>query len=90
MSYSLGVIFPKYRSSNVSRMCVASFSTTQHTTEKGKSQGHGAAAKSRNSLTHPALRRFATTSLYPRTKIERPWFQQNGQNQGGTGVYFRL
>ena len=42
MSCSLGVIFPKYSSSSVFRMCVASFATTQHITEKRNSQGHGA------------------------------------------------
>lgn len=40
MSRSLDVIFLKYRSSRVFRMCAASFSMTQHTAEK--SQGHGA------------------------------------------------
>ena len=42
MSCSLGVIFPKYRSSSVSLMCAASFATTHNTTENRNSQGCGA------------------------------------------------
>ena len=42
MSCSLGVIFPKYRSSSMFRMCAASFATTHDTTKMRNSQGFGA------------------------------------------------
>ena len=60
MSCSLGVIFPKYRSSSMFRMCAASFATTHNTTEIGNSQGHGAELSNNSHF----LRRFSLSTAF--------------------------